>query len=65
MKKLVLYLIFLTPVIARSTNPPPAGLAEEPVESSIDSKLFFTIYCRSRIWLLYYFQKEIDFKFKQ
>lgn len=40
MKKLAFYLIFLIPIIARSTNPPPLGLSVELVAVPIDSMLF-------------------------
>jgi len=40
MKKLAFYLVFLIPIIARSTNPPPPGLPDEPVAAPIDSMLF-------------------------
>ncbi len=40
MKKVVFHLIFLIPILARSTNPPPPGLPDEPVAAPIDSMLF-------------------------
>jgi hypothetical protein len=40
MKKLAFYFIFLMPIIALSSNPPPPGLPDEPVTAPIDSQLF-------------------------
>ena len=45
MKKFGFYFLFLMPIIALSSNPPPPGLPDEPVTAPIDSMLFilFTV----------------------
>ena len=45
MKKFAFYFLFLMPIIALSSNPPPPGLPDEPVTAPIDSMLFilFTV----------------------
>jgi hypothetical protein len=40
MKKPASYLLFLIPIIAFCSNPPPPGLPDEPVSVPIDSMIF-------------------------
>jgi hypothetical protein len=62
MKKPVLYLIFLTPMIARSTNRLRIYLAHAPVEGFIYSMLFLLFTAGLGCYTIF---KKIDFKLEK
>jgi hypothetical protein len=61
MKKPVFYVIFVTPMIARSTNRHRIYLAHEPVEGFIYSMLFLLFTAGLGCYTIF---KKIDFKLK-